>query len=89
MKILQRYVLKEHVGPLLFALATLTSLLLLNQIAKQFGNLVGKGLAWSVIGEFFMLSVPFIIAMTLPMAVVVAVPAGRSAPSSFPVRITG
>ena len=73
MKIRQRYVLKEHVGPLLFALATLTSLLLLNQIAKQFGNLVGKGLAWSVIGEFFMLSVPFIIAMTLPMAVLVAV----------------
>jgi lipopolysaccharide export system permease protein len=72
-KILQRYVLKEHVGPLLFALATLTSLLLLNQIAKQFGNLVGKGLEWSVIGEFFMLSVPFIIAMTLPMAVLVAV----------------
>lgn len=71
-KILQRYVLKEHVGPLLFALATLTSLLLLNQIAKQFGNLVGKGLEWSVIGEFFMLSVPFIIAMTLPMAVLVA-----------------
>jgi len=72
-KILQRYVLKEHVGPLLFALSTLTSLLLLNQIAKQFGNLVGKGLEWSVIGEFFMLSVPFIIAMTLPMAVLVAV----------------
>ena len=72
MKILQRYVLKEHVGPLVFALATLTSLLLLNQIAKQFGNLVGKGLEWSVIGEFFMLSVPFIIAMTLPMAVLVA-----------------
>ncbi len=72
MKILQRYVLKEHVGPLVFALAVLTSLLLLNQIAKQFGNLVGKGLAWSVIGEFFLLSIPFIIAMTLPMAVLVS-----------------
>ncbi|MBC7791382.1 MAG: LptF/LptG family permease [Anaerolineae bacterium] len=72
MKILQRYVLKEHVGPLVFALAALTSLLLLNQVAKQFGNLVGKGLAWSVIGEFFLLSIPFIIAMTLPMAVLVS-----------------
>ena len=72
MKILQRYILREHVGPLLFALATLTSLLLLNQVAKQFGNLVGKGLAWGVIGEFFMLSIPFIIAMTLPMAVLVS-----------------
>ncbi|MGI9075833.1 MAG: LptF/LptG family permease [Gemmatimonadaceae bacterium] len=72
MKILQRYVLKEHFGPLVFALAVLTSLLLLNQVAKQFGNLVGKGLAWSVIGEFFLLSIPFIIAMTLPMAVLVS-----------------
>jgi lipopolysaccharide export system permease protein len=71
-KILRRYILREHVGPLFFALGTLTSLLLLNQIAKQFGNLVGKGLDWSVIGEFFLLSVPFIIAMTLPMAVLVA-----------------
>ena len=72
MKILRRYVLKEHVGPLVFALAVLTSLLLLNQVAKQFGNLVGKGLGWSVIGEFFLLSIPFIIAMTLPMAVLVS-----------------
>jgi lipopolysaccharide export system permease protein len=72
MKILQRYIVREHIGPLAFALAALTSLLLLNQVAKQFGNLVGKGLAWSVIGEFFMLSIPFIVAMTLPMAVLVS-----------------
>lgn len=72
MKILSRYVLKEHVGPLTFALTALTSLLLLNYIAKQFGNLVGKGLPWTVIGEFFLLSVPFTVAMTLPMAVLVA-----------------
>jgi lipopolysaccharide export system permease protein len=71
-KILDRYVLKEHVGPLLFALTTLTSLLLLNYIAKQFGNLVGKGLAWTVIMEFFLLSIPFTVAMTLPMAVLVS-----------------
>ena len=73
MKLLTRYILKEHVGPLLFALSTLTSLLLLNQVAKNFGDLVGKGLTWGVIGEFFLLSVPFIIAMTLPMAVLVSV----------------
>lgn len=72
MKTIDRYVLREHAGPLAFALAALTSLLLLNYIAKQFGNLVGKGLPWSVIGEFFMLSVPFTMAMTLPMAVLVA-----------------
>ena len=72
MKILHKYVLKEHVGPLLFALSALTSLLLLNYIARQFGNLVGKGLPWTVIVEFLLLSVPFTVAMTLPMAVLVS-----------------
>ena len=72
MKIINKYVLREHVGPLLFALTALTSLLLLNYIAKRFGDLVGKGLGWGVIGEFFMLSVPFTVAMTLPMAVLVS-----------------
>src|SRR5687768_12369903 len=71
-RILARYTLKEHVGPLVFALTTLTSLMLLNYIAKQFGQLVGKGLPWSVIGEFFLLSIPFTVAMTLPMAVLVS-----------------
>jgi lipopolysaccharide export system permease protein len=71
-KILHRYVLKEHVGPLAFALGALTSLLFLNQVAKRFGDLAGKGLPWSVIAEFFGLAIPFIIAMTMPMAVLVA-----------------
>ena len=72
-RILSRYILRQHLAPLCFALAALTSLMLLNQVAKQFGNLVGKGLPWSVIIEVFVLSIPFIVTMTLPMAVLVAV----------------
>ena len=78
MKILPRYIIREHVGPLIFSLSALTVLLLLNQVAKQFGQLVGKGLSWAIIGEFFLLSLPFIVAMTLPMAVLVAVLYGFS-----------
>src|SRR6059058_367062 len=70
---ISRYLLRQHVAPLGFALAALTSLMLLSQIAKKFGSLVGKGLPWSVIFEVFVLSIPFIVAMTLPMAVLVAV----------------
>ena len=73
MKLIQRYVLREHSGPFLFALSSLTSLMLLNYIAKRFGDLVGKGLPWGVIGEFFLLSIPFTVAMTLPMSILVAV----------------
>ena len=72
MKILSKYVLKEHTGPLVFALAALTSLLLLNYVAKQFGALVGKGLPWTAILEFFGLSIPFTVATTLPMAVLIS-----------------
>src|SRR2546430_210496 len=72
-RILSRYLLRQHVAPLGFALAAFTLLMLLRQVAQQFGNLVGKGLPWGVILEVFLLSVPFIVAMTLPMAVLVAV----------------
>jgi lipopolysaccharide export system permease protein len=71
-KILHRYVLKEHVGPLTFSLTALTSILLLQYIGKHFGELVGKGLPTLVIAEFFGLSVPLTVALTLPMAVLVA-----------------
>ncbi len=73
MKLLSRYLLREHLSPFVFALTALTGLMLLNQVARQFSQLVGKGLPWGVILEVFGLSVPFIVAMTLPMAVLVAV----------------
>jgi len=72
-KILHRYVLREHAGPLAFATTAVTSLMLLNYIARSIGELVGKGLPWTVLAEFVGLSVPFTVAMTLPMAVLVAV----------------
>ena len=53
-------------------MTALTSLLLLQYIAKRFGELVGKGLPWSVITEFLVLSLPLTIALSLPMAVLVA-----------------
>ncbi|HZA98942.1 MAG TPA: LptF/LptG family permease [Gemmatimonadales bacterium] len=73
MRLLDRYILRQLAAPFLFALAAQTSLMLLSQVAKKFGALVGKGLPWTVIGEVFALSLPFIVAMTLPMAVLLAV----------------
>ena len=78
MTILSRYLLRLHLGPFIFALAAFTSIMLINQIAKRFGDLAGKGLPWGVIVEVFALSIPFIVAMTLPMAVLVAVLYGMS-----------
>src|SRR5438876_10458012 len=69
---LTRYLLRQHLAPLGFALTALTGLMLLQQIAKQFGNLVGKRLPWGVIIAVFVLSIPFIVAVTLPMPLLVA-----------------
>ena len=73
MKILRRYLLKQHLWPFVFALTALTSFELLRQIARKLQDLLGKGLPWWVIVEFFALTIPFLIAITLSMAVLVAV----------------
>lgn len=78
MRLLRRYILRSLVGPFVFALAATTGLMLINQLAKRFGDLVGKDLPWQVIGEVLLLSMPFIIALTLPMAVLVAILYGYS-----------
>lgn len=71
--IISKYLLRQHLVPFVFALSALTSIMLLNQIARRFPELVGKGLDWTVIVEVFVLSIPFLLAMTLPMAVLVSV----------------
>jgi len=73
MGILTKYLLRAHAGPFLFALTALTGLLFLNAVAQRMQALVGKGLGWGVVAEFLMLSLPHTIALTLPMAVLVAV----------------
>src|SRR5215213_234271 len=73
LRLLNRYFLRQLVSPFFFSLAALTGFMLISQVAKKFGALVGKGLPWSVITEVFVLSLPFIVAMTLPMAVLLAV----------------
>lgn len=73
MRILTRYVLRLHLAPFIFSAVGLTVLLLLDQVSRQFEDLIGKDLHWTVIAEVFIYSIPFILAQTLPMAVLIAV----------------
>jgi lipopolysaccharide export system permease protein len=73
MKILTRYMIRAHSGPFLFAFTAVTGLLFLNAVAQRLENFAGKGLEWTVIGEFMLLSFPHIVALTFPMAILVAV----------------
>ena len=73
MRILRRYILRAHAGPFLFAFSALTSILLINGVARQLETLAGKGLPVSVFVNFVLYSLPYIVAQTIPMAVLVAV----------------
>lgn len=73
MRILTRHLIRATLGPFLFALSALTGLLFLNAVAQRMESLAGKGLTWDVILDFLILSLPHTVALTLPMAVLVAV----------------
>jgi lipopolysaccharide export system permease protein len=73
MKILTRYLIRAHLGPFLFSFFALTGVILINTLARRLADLAGKGLPPRVIAEFFALALPATLALTFPMAVLVAV----------------
>ena len=73
MSILYRYFIKEHIVPFFLALLVLTFILIMNRVFELVYNIVGKGLSAYIVLKVFVLSLPFIIALTVPMAVLVAV----------------
>jgi len=78
MRLLRRHLLRSLAGPFAFAWIAQTGMLMLNQLSRRLGDLVGKGLPGRVITEVLLLFIPFIVALTLPMAILVAVLYGFS-----------
>lgn len=73
MSILTRHLVRSLVGPFVFALSVLTGLLFLNAVAQRMERLAGKGLGLEVFVDFVLFTFPHVLALTLPMAVLVAV----------------
>jgi lipopolysaccharide export system permease protein len=73
MAILYRYFVKEHILPFILSLIVLTFILIMNRIFELVFSIVGKGLSTYIVLKVFLLSLPFIIALTVPMAVLVSV----------------
>ncbi len=71
--ILYRYFVREHFIPFFLALMVLTFVLIMNRVFELVNNIVGKGLSPYIVLKVFLLSLPFIIALTVPMAVLVSV----------------
>jgi lipopolysaccharide export system permease protein len=70
--ILKRYILKEHISPFLISLLVVTFVLLIDRIIDLLNLIIEKQLPASVVLEVFMLSLPYMLALSIPMAVLVA-----------------
>lgn len=73
MKVLTKYIIKEHLPPFFMAMGVLTFLFLANFLVREIDRLLGKGLSVWVILEFISLHLMWILALSIPMAVLVSI----------------
>ncbi|NHQ61096.1 YjgP/YjgQ family permease [Chlorobium sp. BLA1] len=73
MKIIDRYILKSHVGPFLFAFITILFVLILQFFASFADRFIGRGIAFSAILELIILQSAWMVGLAAPMAVLIAV----------------
>ncbi|NOY76582.1 MAG: YjgP/YjgQ family permease [Calditrichaeota bacterium] len=72
MKIVSKYVLKEHIGPFIFSLMLIILLFLMNIIFRELGHILSRGLKLKIVLEFLFLNIAWIVALAVPMAVLIA-----------------
>lgn len=72
MKILQKYILKEHVAPFFISLLVVTFILLIDRIIDLLNTILEKKLDIFTVLNLFGLSLPYMLALSIPMAVLVA-----------------
>ncbi len=71
-KILPKYLVKEHIGPFSFALLVINSIFILNLLFRELGKFMSKGLSLGTILEFIFLNLAWMIALSVPCAVLTA-----------------
>ena len=72
MKILTRYILREHIGPFLLAFLTITFLLIIDLVPKIIDHIIDKDLEVAVVFEIIGLNLAWMLALSIPMSVLVA-----------------
>lgn len=66
------YILRAHVGPFVFSLATIVFLFMLQFVMKFIDQLVGKGLSAWLIMELIVMNLAWMLVLAVPMSVLVA-----------------
>lgn len=72
MKILNRYILWEHVPPFVFSVIIITFILILETIPRIVDMVIGKEVSAFIVLELVFLNLAWMIALSVPMAVLVA-----------------
>jgi lipopolysaccharide export system permease protein len=72
MKILQRYILREHIAPFFFALFIITFLLIIEFVPKIVDQVIDKDISVWVVLELIGLNLAWMLALSVPMSVLVA-----------------
>lgn len=72
MRILARYILREHIAPFLFAFLTITFLLIIDYVPKIIDQVIDKNLSLWVVLELIGVNLAWMLALSVPMAVLVA-----------------
>lgn len=68
-KILHKYILKEFVSSFIFGLVVFSAILLLDQIFQLVDLFLSKGVSFGLIAQLFILVIPNILTLTIPMAI--------------------
>ncbi len=72
MKILSRYIIREHIPPFIFALTVLMFIFLMQFMLKYITRIFGKGLSAFTIIELVFYNLAWMFALAVPMAVLIA-----------------
>lgn len=72
MKIFEKYILRENLKPFLASLMVATFVMLMDKIIDLLNMIIEKKLDFVTVSSIFGLSLPFIVALTIPMAVLLA-----------------
>ena len=73
MKILSKYLLKESIGPFFFGLGIITIVLIMDFLVDIMNLIIDRGISVSLVVELFAMNLAWMLALSVPMAVLVAV----------------
>lgn len=73
MRILRNYILRQHLVPFLLGLGVVTFILEMDVLFDYLDLIVNRGVSAAIVGQLFLLSLGYILALSVPCAVLVAV----------------